>query len=54
MNIEKSLVKGVMPKKNGEAIIGDDFAKKLKTNNYKLVTTGHSLGGGCSQIFSYF
>jgi hypothetical protein len=26
----------------------------LKTNNYKLVTTGHSLGGGCSQIFSYF
>ena len=25
----------------------------LKTNNYKLVTTGHSLGGGCSQIFSY-
>ena len=26
----------------------------LKTKNYKLVTTGHSLGGGCSQIFSYF
>ena len=26
----------------------------LKTNNYKLVSTGHSLGGGCSQIFSYF
>ena len=26
----------------------------LKTQNYKLVTTGHSLGGGCSQIFSYF
>lgn len=26
----------------------------LKTNNYKLVTTGHSLGGGCSQVFSYF
>jgi len=25
----------------------------LKTKNYKLVTTGHSLGGGCSQIFSY-
>jgi hypothetical protein len=25
----------------------------LKTNNYKLVSTGHSLGGGCSQIFSY-
>jgi hypothetical protein len=25
----------------------------LKTNNYNLVTTGHSLGGGCSQIFSY-
>jgi hypothetical protein len=25
----------------------------LKTQNYKLVTTGHSLGGGCSQIFSY-
>lgn len=25
----------------------------LKTNNYKLVTTGHSLGGGCSQILSY-
>lgn len=32
MNIEKSLVKGVMPKKNGEAIIGDDFAKKLNVN----------------------
>ena len=26
----------------------------LKTNNYKLISTGHSLGGGCSQIFSYF
>ena len=26
----------------------------LKTQNYKLVTTGHSLGGGCSQMFSYF
>jgi hypothetical protein len=26
----------------------------LKTKNYKLVSTGHSLGGGCSQIFSYF
>ena len=26
----------------------------LKTNNYNLVTTGHSLGGGCSQVFSYF
>ena len=25
----------------------------LKTSNYKLVTTGHSLGGGCAQIFSY-
>jgi hypothetical protein len=26
----------------------------LKTKNRKLVTTGHSLGGGCAQIFSYF
>lgn len=26
----------------------------LKNNNYKLVSTGHSLGGGCSQIFSYY
>jgi hypothetical protein len=26
----------------------------LKAKNYKLVSTGHSLGGGCSQIFSYF
>jgi hypothetical protein len=25
----------------------------LKNKNYKLVSTGHSLGGGCSQIFSY-
>ena len=25
----------------------------LHTTNYKLVTTGHSLGGGCSTIFSY-
>jgi predicted lipase len=25
----------------------------LKTRDYKLVTTGHSLGGGCAQIFSY-
>ena len=25
----------------------------LRTDNYKLVTTGHSLGGGCAQIFSY-
>ena len=25
----------------------------LKTSDYKLVTTGHSLGGGCAQIFSY-
>jgi hypothetical protein len=30
--------------------LSNDF---LKTNNYKLVTTGHSLGGGCAQIFSY-
>lgn len=33
MNIEASLVKGTIPKKSGEAIIGDDFAKKL---NLKL------------------
>jgi hypothetical protein len=26
----------------------------LKNKNYKLVSSGHSLGGGCSQIFSYF
>ncbi len=26
----------------------------LKNKNYKLVSTGHSLGGGCSQIFSYY
>jgi hypothetical protein len=26
----------------------------LKSKNYKLVSTGHSLGGGCSQIFSYY
>ena len=25
----------------------------LKTNNYKLVSTGHSLGGGCSQILMF-
>ena len=25
----------------------------LKTNDYKLITTGHSLGSGCAQIFSY-
>jgi hypothetical protein len=25
----------------------------LETTNYKLVTTGHSLGGGCSLLFSY-
>ena len=30
--------------------LSNDF---LKTSNYKLVTTGHSLGGGCAQIFSY-
>lgn len=29
MNIESSLVKGTMPQKNGEAIIGNDFAEKL-------------------------
>tara|TARA_R110002033_G_scaffold171215_1_gene218629 strand:+ start:5724 stop:6998 length:1275 start_codon:yes stop_codon:yes gene_type:complete len=33
MNIEASLVKGSIPKKAGEAIIGDDFAEKL---NLKL------------------
>ncbi len=32
MNIESSLVKGAMPKKNGEAIIGHDFAEKLNLN----------------------
>ena len=26
----------------------------LKNKNYKLITAGHSLGGGCSQIFSYY
>jgi hypothetical protein len=25
----------------------------LKSKNSKLITTGHSLGGGCAQIFSY-
>jgi hypothetical protein len=25
----------------------------LKTKSFNLVTTGHSLGGGCAQIFSY-
>lgn len=29
MNIESSIVKGAMPQKNGEAIIGNDFAEKL-------------------------
>ncbi len=29
MNIESSIVKGGMPQKNGEAIIGNDFAEKL-------------------------
>ncbi|MFK7773134.1 MAG: ABC transporter permease [Saprospiraceae bacterium] len=29
LNIESSLVKGTMPQKNGEAIIGHDFAEKL-------------------------
>lgn len=32
MNIESSLVKGTMPQKNGEAIIGHDFAEKLNLN----------------------
>ena len=32
MNIESSLVKGAMPQKNGEAIIGHDFAEKLNLN----------------------
>jgi len=26
----------------------------LKNKNYKLLSSGHSLGGGCSQIFSYY
>ena len=26
----------------------------LKNKNYKLISTGHSLGGGCSQIFSFY
>ena len=25
----------------------------LEDNNFNLITTGHSLGGGCAQIFSY-
>jgi len=25
----------------------------LANNNFKLISTGHSLGGGCAQIFSY-
>lgn len=32
MNIESSLVKGAMPQKNGEAMIGHDFAEKLNLN----------------------
>lgn len=30
MNIETSIVKGAMPQKNGEVLIGHDFAEKLK------------------------
>jgi len=30
MNIEQSIVRGYIPTKNGEAIIGEDFAKKLE------------------------
>ena len=31
--------------------LANDF---LSSKNYKLVSTGHSLGGACAQIFSYF
>ena len=53
MNIEKSLVKGVMPKKNGEAIIGDDFAKKLNVNiGDKVTYFGTTMNG--SMTFQNF
>jgi len=26
----------------------------LSSKNFKLITTGHSLGGACAQLFSYF
>lgn len=53
MNIEKSLVKGMMPKKNGEAIIGDDFAKKLNVNiGDKVTYFGTTMNG--SMTFQNF
>ena len=38
-------------KKSNNGILLGVF--KIVGDNYKLVTTGHSLGGGCAQIFSY-
>jgi hypothetical protein len=38
----------------GIRFLSNDFLKNQNKNkNIKLITTGHSLGGGCAQIFSY-
>lgn len=53
MNIESSIVKGTMPQKNGEAIIGNDFAEKLNLKiGDKITYFGTTMNG--SMTFQNF
>ena len=47
LNLEKSLVRGKMPAKTGEALISEDFSEKLKVNpGDKVTLIGSTMYGG--------
>lgn len=49
LNIEKSLVSGELPSKPGEALIGDDFAKRLNVKLGEEITyVGSTMNGSMS------
>jgi putative ABC transport system permease protein len=53
MNIQKSIIKGSLPKKQGEALISDDFAEKFAVNVGDEITIFGSTMNG-SMMFKTF